>query len=421
MSFIGGHRERFDGLTLHRDRHEVLPDGRWDRSSEDGRDPFDARHRDLPVGVPDPHARSELRRVAAEPCVDVFLGGASLARSGTSDVRGCSRPVADHVLQRRRDQIGVVRSEHLLRSGADIVDHLAVAVREQNERICPPPDAAGGKCRVGVRHLERVHRLDPQRDRADRFELAPDTQQMRHVDDLLRPELRGDLREHGVDGMRGGRTKRERAGLGVRCIRQLPRRAVRVAVGVGDGDGPGSLPVRVQVVAVVHSRRERERLERGAGLAPRPTERLGPELHPRHGQVHLRFPEVAPSDHREDLPRARVDRDERGLGVRRARKMGVHGGLSRALQSQVERGGHPQAATEHPRLSVLVDQVPLREVHEVLGVRGSVQDLLLRVGEHLAPRETIRRGGVEVAVPHHLVERIIATDLRVCRVRDRIE
>ena len=34
--------------------------------------------------------------------------------------------------------------------------------------------------------------------------MAPDAQQVRHVDDLLRAELGGDLREHRVDGVRGG-------------------------------------------------------------------------------------------------------------------------------------------------------------------------------------------------------------------------
>ena len=102
-----------------RNRHEVVPDRRGDRSPKTKDTPSTLVSGSLALRVAHPHAGRELRRVSAEPRVDVVLRGPGLACRRTIGETGRgTRAVEDDVLERVRDQVGVVRVQDLLGLGA---------------------------------------------------------------------------------------------------------------------------------------------------------------------------------------------------------------------------------------------------------------------------------------------------------------
>ena len=275
-----------------------------------------------------------------------------------------------------------------------------------------------GERRVGVRHLERVDRDRSERDRAERRERRLDPEELRHVGHLLGPQSRHQLREDRVHRMRG---RTERA-----CSCPNPQRSSgchRPSGCSGSGHPSmgvvvGAVPVVVrQVVAVVHRGGQRERLERRSRLSPAALAR-------ERGEVDLAPLPVPTAHHREDLARLHVDRHERRRGLPLAAgEIRGHGLLGRTLQVEVERRGDLEPTAVDACAPVQLEERPPHVIDEVLGVTGGVDAVALDVLERAATilvLQVVRARRVEVAVEHHLVERVVATEPVVVGPVDRV-
>ena len=173
------------------------------------------------------------------------------------------------------------------------------------------------------------------------------------------------------------------------------------------------LPLRVE-----HRRRrdslsqrlgEDERLERGA--------RLPLAL---DGEVELALAVVVAADHRAHGPVTRIDRDERRGGPVRGRQP-LRDRLARhRLQLEVDRRLHPQAAAEHLRRPVLVDQLLLDVVDEVLRwAFGAGQPHLVGLGQRRRVRLVeLRQRDLPLLV--QALEDDRAPRPRLARVRHRV-
>ena len=320
-------RERLP--PLHRGHHEVVPDRGRDRAAEDLGHALDVLERDLALGVADPDARRELHGIAAEPGVDVVLRRPRLARGRPGPQVGRRPgPVGHDVLERVGHEVGDVLVDDLLARPHQVRVDPTAGPPHLEQRGRAPSETVVRERRVGVGHLQRVHGHAPERDRAHGREHRSDPQPVRHVHDGLRTDLDDELGEHGVDRVRGRGLQRVGAAAALR-VHRLPGALGAVARGVVDRDRVGPVPSRVQVEALFHRRRQRERLERGAGLAPRPAlER---------GEVHLRRREVGAAGHRQDLSGRRVDRHERRAGIVRARQVRLDRVFGGGLVVEVER------------------------------------------------------------------------------------
>ena len=155
------------------------------------------------------------------------------------------------------------------------------AVRERRER---------------ARHLERVDGLRSEPDGEEAVERALDAEPVRHSDDVLRAELRRQLRVHGVVGLDGRLPEIDRAEVLALVVAHGPELvAERDHLRPRHVGRRGRDPLRER-------RREHERLEGRAGLP------LALD-----GEVELALREARAADHREDVARPRIDRDERRL------------------------------------------------------------------------------------------------------------
>ena len=366
--------------------------------------------------VAHPHARGELRRVAAEPGVRVVLRGARLPRHGASvrQRRRRAGPTFDHALERVADYRRVVRGQRAPALVPPDRDAVPVRALDGHERGWGTVHPASGERRVRARHLERVHLDGAERHRAVVAELGSDAEIVGRVDHLVRPHLGHELRIDGVHRVLRGVQQRERSALLVGGVRGPPGLPVGVALPIRDRDLLRAVPVRAWIDAVLQRGGEREGLERRAG-SPSGAALTGRD-------VHLGDVEVSPSHHREHLAGARIDGDEGRLRVLLARQVGGDGLLGGGLKVGVQGGRDLQPSPEHLRLGdpVVHEQDALRVVHEVRRFVGDGARLL-RVRADLLALQLVRRLLRDVALLRHAVQHVVAPDLRVLRIVGGIE
>ena len=220
--------------------------------------------------VADPDGGRVHRRVADEPGIGLFLGGAGLAGLAAAADRGVAGagPGGDHALQDPRHFVGLALGQNPFAGvGAGFVD-LAVGELDFADRGRVVVDAAVGEGRVGIGHLQR---RDPVGETADplrrhRFQRRCDAHFFGGLGHVFGADVEVELGEDDVD----------------RVHRRVGQRLAAAAGALGVVDGPGAaarqreglrraavVVGRVGVDALLDRRGQDEGLERGAGLAVR--------------------------------------------------------------------------------------------------------------------------------------------------------
>ena len=205
---------------------------------------------------------------------------------------------------------------------------------------------------------------------------------MRHLSDLLRPDIEGQLRVDGVVRMEGRVDDRGRAEVCVVVGADIPGRRVRVGLVV---EGARHVVGGRRVDPLVDSRREHEHLEGRPGLSLGLCDEV--ELVARATRRHRR--------HRLDRTGGRIDRDEcrRRVGARVER---ADDRLSRrGLQAWVDRRVDLQPTRPNGVRPVLGNQL-VADVAEEVGLANpriepagnQVQIAVRKRGGVLAPRQS---------------------------------
>ena len=394
-------RREVGAVAALRGQHVVVPDRSGIRSPERTRS-----HRGPGVRVTDPDRGREPRRVAREPGVRVVVGGSRLAGlARATDARRRPGAGGDHALEHVGHLVGnpVGESAGALLLLGDV--RVAVGELDLADRGSRVADAAVGKRRVGVRHLQR---RDPDPQAADAFgrepvEVGGDAHVVGRVADLLGPHVQIELGVDGVHRTHGGVAHAHR-----------PAASLSVVDGpVGDpvvqrqGDrGLARVVGRIGVHALANGGGQHEGLER----RPRLTVGIGGEVELGGRGVGLR------RGHGDDVAVGGVDRDQR---PRRPAVVVVGDRLlGGGLELGVDRRMDLEAAVSHRVHPVLVDQLLGDVVEEV----GLADGLVLAAAVEPQPR--LERLLVvllgDVSLPRHRLEHVVAPLHRPLRVQERV-
>ena len=269
-------------------------------------------------------------------------------------------------------------------------------------------DPARRERRVRIRHLERVHGLGAERDRADRVQRRPDAELVRLADDVLRAD---DVDELRVDRVHGMRRRIEEAHVAARLVRvvvHVPRLTVERALRVGDRELRRAGQTGRHRDALVDRRCERERLER----APCRSTRL-------RGEVELHRTAVGQiRDHRLHGPVSRIDCDERCGGIGLLAQHAADGGSRGVLHARVERGAHLKPARLDLLLAEARDELIGGPAEEVRVALRAVQRAGLQADRVVDRARVLRRA--DQAVLQHRAQHLVAPPERVRRMADRI-
>ena len=250
----------------------------------------------------EPDGNRVLRRDAAEPTVLLVLGRAGLTRSllpvgqarrrartarhnALHDLNGCMSHLGrDDALAGR---VGVV-DDDVAFSIEDLLDALGLVVR-----------TAVGERRIRLRHLERRHRGDAERQTGNSRQIGVDAKTSRHIDDAVYANRENQTRERRV------RRDGERLRDGAHTVIVMPE--VRHVRRTRHLHGRTRIDDGLRIDALLDSRGEREGLERRAGLTS------AGSLARRHVALSVVVVGVITADHRLNMPVVGVDRNQRDL------------------------------------------------------------------------------------------------------------